>query len=64
MKILRYLVFFSILSGSFFVIYRHSDDKGFRKWLIVFKIAAIIAASAAGLISANPEATEPSGNNN
>ena len=64
MKILRYLIFFSILSGIFFVIYRQSDEKGFRKWWISFKIAVIIAASAAGLISANTEAIEPPGNNN
>ena len=64
MKILRYITFLSILSGIFFVIYRQSDEKGFRKWWISFKIAVIIAASAAGLISANTEAIEPPGNNN
>lgn len=64
MKILRYLIFLSILSGIFFVIYRKSDEKSFGRWWISFKIAVLIAASAAGLISANTEAMEPFGNNN
>ena len=64
MKILRYLIFFSILSGIFFLIYRQSDEKGFRRWWISFKIAVLIAATAAGLIPANTEAMEPPGNNN
>jgi hypothetical protein len=64
MKILRYLIFLSIFSGIFFVIYRQSDEKGFRRWWISFKIAVLIAASAAGLIPANTEAMEPPGNNN
>lgn len=64
MKIFKYIVFISILSGIFFVIYRQSDEKGFRKWWISFKIAVLIAASAAGLIPANTEAIEPPANNN
>jgi hypothetical protein len=64
MKILRYIIFLSILSGIFFVIYRQSDKKGFQRWWISFKIAVLIAASAAGLIPVNTEAIEPPGNNN
>ena len=64
MKILRYLIFISILSGIFFVIYRQSDKKGFRRWRISFKTACIIAGSSAGLISVNTEAMKPAGNNN
>lgn len=64
MKILRYLIFISILSGIFFVIYRQSDEKGFRRWWISFKIAVLIAAITAGLIPVNTEAIEPPGNNN
>ena len=64
MKILRYLIFISILSGIFFVIYRQCDEKGFRRWWISLKIAVLIAASAAGLIPANTEAMEPPANNN
>jgi len=64
MKILRYITFLSIFSGIFFVIYRQSDKKGFRRWWISFKIAVLIAASAAGLIPVNTEAMEPLGNNN
>ena len=59
MKILRSLIFLSILSGIFFVIYRQSDEKGFRRWWISFKIAVLIAASAAGLITNPVEAIEP-----
>ena len=64
MKIFRHVIFLSILSGIFFVIYRQSDEKGFRIWWISLKIAVLIAASAAGLIPANTEAIEPPGNNN
>jgi len=64
MKILRYLIFLSILSGIFFVIYRQSDEKGFRKCWTSLKIAVIMAAILAGLIPASTEAIEPSGNNN
>ena len=64
MKILRYLIFMSILSGIFFVIYRQSDEKGFHRWRTSFKAAVIIAASAAGLMPVNTDAIEPPGNNN
>jgi amino acid transporter len=61
---LKYIIFLSILSGIFFVIYRQSDERGFRRWWISFKTAVLIAASAAGLIPVNTEAIEPPGNNN
>ena len=64
MKFFKYLIFLSILSGIFFVIYGQSDEKGFRRWLISFKIAIYIAASLAGLILPNAEAMEHPGNNN
>ena len=60
MKILRYITFLSILSGIFFVIYRQSGKKGFRRWWISFKIAVLTA----GLIPLNTEAMESPGNNN
>ena len=63
MKIFRYLIFISILSGIFFVIYQQSDEKGLRKLWTSFKIAIYIAAVLAGLIPANIEAIEPPGNN-
>ena len=57
MKILRYLIFLSILSGIFFVIYLQSDKKGSRRWRTSFKAAVIIAASLSGLVyeSAEPQ---------
>lgn len=61
MKTFRYLIFLSILSSLFFVIYRQSDQKAFRRWRTSFKTAAIIAA---GLIPVNKEAMEPPGNHN
>ena len=64
MKILKYLIFISILSRIFFIIYRQSDDKGFCRWRKSFVTACIIAASVAGLIPINIEAMEPAGNNN
>jgi hypothetical protein len=57
---LRYIIFLSILSGIFFVIYRQSDKKGFRKWWISFQMTALIAAMLAGLISNPVEASETS----
>ena len=63
MKIFKYIIFISILSGIFFVIYRQSDEKGLQKLWISFKIAVLIAAIVAGLIPANTEAIEPAGNN-
>jgi hypothetical protein len=45
-------------SQHFFVIYRQSDKKGFRKWWISFRMAAFIAAILAGLIPNPVEASE------
>ena len=56
MKNFRYLIFISILSGIFFVIYRQSDEKGLRKLWSSFKIAVLIARIA---IPNNVEAIEP-----
>jgi len=64
MKILRYIMFLSVLCSIFFVIYRQSDKKGFRRWRTSFKTAIIFSAIAAGLIPVNQEAIEPLGNNN
>jgi hypothetical protein len=64
MKILKYIIFLSILSGIFFVVYHQSDKKGFGRVLMSLKMAAIIAAILAGLIPASTEAIEPSVNNN
>ena len=66
MKILRYLIFLSILSMVFFVIYRQSDQKGFRKWWVSLKMAVLIAAILAGIIpsSTQAEVINPSANNN
>ena len=58
MKILRYIIFLSILSGIFFFIYHQSDKKGFRRWWISFRMAAFIAAILAGLIRNPVEASE------
>ena len=55
---MRYIIFLSILSGIFFVIYRQSDKKGFRKWYTSFRMAAFIAAILAGLIPNPVEASE------
>ena len=63
MKILKYIVFLSILTGIFFLIYRQSDQKGLRKLWISFKIAVLVAAIVAGLIPANTKAVELDRNN-
>lgn len=64
MKILKYITFLPILSRIFFVIYRKSDKRGFRKWWISFKTAVLFSATAVGLIPASTEAIEPSRNDN
>jgi hypothetical protein len=64
MRIFKYIVFISILSSIFFVIYRQSDKKGFRRWWTSFKTAIIFSAIAASLSPVNPEVIEPPGNNN
>ena len=64
MKILKYIIFISIFSSLFFVIYRQSDEKGFRKWWTSFRMAAFMAAILAGLIPTSTEAIKPSVNNN
>ena len=43
MKIFKYIVFLSILTIIFFVIDQQSDEKGFLRWSISFKIAVLIA---------------------
>jgi hypothetical protein len=50
MKIFKYIVFISILSGIFFVIYRQSDEKGLRKLWISFKKAVLVATIVASLL--------------
>lgn len=64
MKILRYIIFLSILSGIFFVIYRQSDKKGFRKFWTSLKISIIVALILAGLIPNKIEAMQSHGNDN
>jgi hypothetical protein len=58
MKILKYIIFVSILSSLFFLVYRQSDKTGFRRWWMSFKMSAFIAAILAGLIPSNVEAIE------
>ena len=64
MKILKYIIFISILRSLFFVIYYQSDERGFRKWWTSFRMAAFMAAILAGLIPTSTEAIKPSVNNN
>ena len=64
MKNLKYIIFLSILCAIFFVIYRQSDKKGFRRWRTSLKTAINFSAIAAGLLPVNLEAIESPGNNN
>ena len=64
MKILKYIIFISILTSLFFVIYSQSDNKGFCRWYIYFKVLVLLAASIASLIPINTQAIEPTRNNN
>ena len=58
MKILKYIIFLSILTGIFFLIYRKSNEKGFCRWLISFRMAAFMAAILAALIPNPAEASK------
>ena len=51
MKIWKYLIFLSILSTIFLVIYRKSNKKGFSRLALSFRIAVFFAAVLSGLIS-------------
>lgn len=59
MKILKFIIFLSILDIIFIIVYRNSDNKGLRKLWIFFKIAIVIAAGLASLSSEGVEKTEP-----
>lgn len=48
MKNLKYITFLSILTSIFFVIYRKSDHKSFRRWRISFKLVVLNGAEQAG----------------
>ena len=64
MKLLKYAIFLSTLGSIFLVIYRKSDDIGFRRWWTSIRTAVLIAAILAGLIPNCVGAIEPTGNNN
>lgn len=57
MRILKYVVFFSIFSGIFLMIYRTSTNKGFDRFWTSLKLAVIIGGILSGLIS-SPVETE------
>ena len=50
MKIIKYIIFLSVLGGIFLIVYRNSDSKGLRRWWASLKMAAFMAAILAGLI--------------
>jgi hypothetical protein len=56
-KILKYIIFLSILNSVFLVIYRQSDEKDFRRLWVSIQMSILIAATLAGLIPYNAEAT-------
>ena len=57
MKLLKYIIFLSILNSRVLVIYRQSDEKGFRRLRVSIQMAILIAATLTGLIPYNTEAT-------
>ena len=59
MKIIKYIIFLSVLGGIFLIVYRNSDSKGLRRWWASLKMATSIAAILAGLIPSPVEAIEP-----
>ena len=63
-KTLKYLIFLSILIGTFLTIYSQYDEKGFCRLLTSLKMATFVAAIVSGLIAIRTEAIKPSVNNN
>jgi len=64
MKLLKYIIFLSILGSIFIVLYCNSDNKGFRRWWISFRMAVVIEAIVTGLIPNSADAIEPYGTSN
>ena len=60
MKILKYIIFFSVFGGIFLIVYRNFDSKGLGRFWSSLKMATIIAAVLAGLIPGSVEASENS----
>ena len=58
MRILRYIIFLSILSSIFVVIYSSSNERGFRRLRVSIKMALFTAATLAGLIPVRVQASE------
>ena len=58
MKIIKYIIFLSILGGIFLIVYRNSDSKGLVRYWISFKMAVFIALILAGLIPNSVQASE------
>ena len=64
MRILKYIMFISILSGLFFIVWKRSEQKGFRRWWSSFRRAVFLAAILTGLINDPIKAFEPPESNN
>lgn len=60
MKLLKFILFFSILISIFIIVFRNSENKGLRKSWISFRIAIVIAASLASLSYERAEAVSNS----
>jgi hypothetical protein len=63
MKLVKYIIFLSILGGIFLILYGNCDSKGLRRYWISFKMAVSISLILAGLIPSSTEAVEPPGTN-
>ena len=63
MKIIKYIIFLSVLGGTFLIVYRNCDRKGLGRWWASLKMAALAAAILAGLIPTRTKAIKPSVNN-
>lgn len=59
MKIIKYIIFLSVLGNTFLIVSRNCDSKGLRRCWASLKMAIIIAATLAGLIPSLVEANEP-----
>lgn len=58
MKLIKRIIFLSTFLGIFVLVYRHSDEKGFRRFIQSFKITSLLITIGLGLIPISVEALE------
>ena len=58
MRLIKRIIFLSTFLSIFVLVYRHSDQKGFRRFIKSFKITSLLIGIGSGLIPISAEAFE------